>query len=51
MNGNGNLIPVPETQLFTLWQLEVGNDALLMWLFINNTKIANCDGYAKIGAG
>ena len=27
---------------------EVGNDAKLMRFFINNMKIANCDGYAKM---
>ena len=27
---------------------EVGNDAKLIRLFINNVKIANCDGYAKM---
>ena len=27
---------------------EVGNDAKLIQLFINNLKIANCDGYAKM---
>ena len=34
-----------ETQFITLWQ--VGNDAKLMQLFINNIKIANCHGYVK----
>ena len=37
-----------ETQVITLWQLEVGNEAKLIRLFINNMKIANCDGYAKM---
>ena len=27
---------------------EVGNDATLIQLFINNVKIASCDGYAKM---
>ena len=27
-----------ETQVFTLWQLEVGNDAKLIAQFINNMK-------------
>ena len=37
-----------ETQVITLWQLEVGNVVKLIWLFINNMKIASCDGYAKM---
>ena len=27
---------------------EVGNDVKLIQLFINNMKIANCNGYAKM---
>ena len=37
-----------ETQVNTIWQLEVGNDAKLLRLFINNMKIASCDSYAKM---
>ena len=37
-----------ETQVIILLQLEVGNDAKLIRLFINNMKIASFNGYTKM---
>ena len=44
---NGNLQQCIRNTVYRS-MAEVGNDAKLIRVFINNMKIANCDGYAKM---